>query len=65
VLDALWRRLGVADAIAAVVGGRRFATDVERVVFALVVSSLPPRSSGVSSTPDAGHPLAGGMLPPL
>jgi hypothetical protein len=29
VLDALWRGLGVADAIAAAVGVRRFATDVE------------------------------------
>ena len=36
VLDALWRRLGVADAIAGAVGVRRFATDVERVLFALV-----------------------------
>ena len=38
VLDALWRRLGVADAIAAAVGARRFATDVERVLFALVAN---------------------------
>jgi hypothetical protein len=36
VLDALWRRLGVAKAIAAAVGARRFQTDVERVLFALV-----------------------------
>ena len=38
VLDALWRRLGVADAVAAAVGARRFATDVERVLFALVAN---------------------------
>jgi transposase len=38
VLDALWRRLGVAEAIAAAVGARRFATDVERVLFALVAN---------------------------
>jgi hypothetical protein len=45
VLDALWRRLGAADAIAAVVGARRFATDVERVLFALVANrALQPGS---------------------
>src|SRR5213596_3316706 len=38
VLDALWRRLGVAEAIAAALGARRFATDVERVLFALVAN---------------------------
>src|SRR5215218_5763783 len=45
VLDALWRRLGVADAIAAAVGARRFQTDVERVLFALVANrALAPCS---------------------
>jgi transposase len=45
VLDALWRRLGVADAIGAAVGARRFATDVERVLFALVANrALKPFS---------------------
>ncbi|MCA1677984.1 MAG: IS1634 family transposase [Actinobacteria bacterium] len=45
VLDALWRRLGVAEAIAAVVGARRFQTDVERVLFALVCNrALEPCS---------------------
>jgi transposase len=45
VLDALWRRLGVADAIAAALGARRFATDVERVLFALVANrALKPFS---------------------
>jgi transposase len=38
VLDALWRRLGVAEALAAALGARRFATDVERVLFALVAN---------------------------
>jgi transposase len=36
VLDALWRRLGVAAAISSKVGDRRFGMDVERVLFALV-----------------------------
>jgi transposase len=45
VLDALWRRLGVAEAIAGAVGARRFATDVERVLFALVANrALKPFS---------------------
>ncbi len=45
VLDALWRRLGVADALAAALGARRFATDVERVLFALVANrALKPFS---------------------
>jgi transposase len=45
VLDALWRRLGVADAIASALGARRFKTDVERVLFALVANrALKPFS---------------------
>jgi transposase len=45
VLDALWRRLGVAGAISARVGERRFGTDVERVLFALVANrALKPFS---------------------
>ena len=45
VLDALWRRLGVADAIAEALGVRRYQTDVERVLFALVANrALKPFS---------------------
>jgi len=45
VLDALWRRLGVADAIAQALGVRRYQTDVERVLFALVANrALKPFS---------------------
>ncbi|MCA1680388.1 MAG: IS1634 family transposase [Actinobacteria bacterium] len=45
VLDALWRRLGVADAVASGVDARRFQTDVERVLFALVANrALKPFS---------------------
>jgi len=36
LLDALWRRLGIGEALAGVLGARRFATDVERVLFAMV-----------------------------
>jgi hypothetical protein len=30
LLEGLWRRLGVADALGQVLGGRRFTTDIER-----------------------------------
>ena len=36
LLDGLWQRLGVAEALRGVLGARRFTTDVERVQFALV-----------------------------
>ena len=38
LLDALWRQLGVEPRCAKVLGGRRFTTDVERVLFALVAN---------------------------
>jgi hypothetical protein len=45
LLDALWRRLGVAEALRGLLGPRRFATDVERVLFALVANrALAPCS---------------------
>lgn len=45
LLDALWRRLGVDAALARVLGGRRFTTDVERVLFALVANrAIAPAS---------------------
>ncbi|MDP9277511.1 MAG: IS1634 family transposase [Actinomycetota bacterium] len=45
LLDALWRRLGVAEALRELLGTRRFATDVERVLFALVCNrALAPCS---------------------
>lgn len=45
LLDGLWRALGVSAAIAKVLGARRFSTDVERVLFALVANrALAPRS---------------------
>ena len=36
LLDGLWRALGVDRALSGVLGPRRFTTDVERVLFALV-----------------------------
>ena len=45
LLDGLWRQLGVDKALAKVLGGRRFSTDVERVLFALVANrAIDPMS---------------------
>jgi transposase len=45
LLDALWRRLRIAETLAELLGARRFATDVERVLFALVANrALAPCS---------------------
>jgi hypothetical protein len=45
LLDGLWRQLGVDKALAKVLGGRRFTTDVERVLFALVANrAIDPMS---------------------
>jgi hypothetical protein len=45
LLDGLWRALGVDRALAGVLGARRFTTDVERVLFALVANrALDPCS---------------------
>jgi hypothetical protein len=40
LLDGLWRKLGVASALAEVLGRRRFTTNVERVLFALVAGRV-------------------------
>ena len=45
LLDGLWRALGVDRALGRVLGPRRFGTDVERVLFALVANrALDPCS---------------------
>lgn len=45
LLDGLWRQLGVDKALAKVLGGRRFSTDVERVLFAMVANrAIDPMS---------------------
>jgi Transposase DDE domain len=50
LLDGLWRRLGVDRALAGVLGARRFSTDVERVLFALVANrALGPCSKLAAS----------------
>ena len=45
LLDGLWQQLGVERALRKVLGARRFSTDVERVLFALVANrALDPAS---------------------
>ena len=45
LLDGLWRQLGIGTALREVLGDRRFTTDVERMIFALVANrALAPAS---------------------
>jgi hypothetical protein len=65
LLDGLWRQLGVGEALRAAVGGRRFTTDVERVLFALVANrAIDPTSKLAAAewaTCDVVIPGLGGM----
>jgi transposase len=65
LLDGLWRRLGVAEALGGVLGGRRFTTDVERVLFALVcnraVDPMSKLSAAEWASSDAAIPGLAGM----
>jgi hypothetical protein len=49
LLEGLWRRLGVADALGGVLDGRRFTTAVERVLFALVANRAVDPMSKLSA----------------
>ena len=50
LLDALWRRLGIGEALGGVLGARRFSTDIERVLFAMVSNrALDPCSKRACS----------------
>ena len=65
LLDALWQRLGVAEALAKLLGTRRFGTDVERVLFALVcnraVDPMSKLSAAEWASCDAAIPGLAGM----
>jgi hypothetical protein len=65
LLDGLWQRLGVADALRGVLGGRRFTTAVERVLFALVANRAVDPMSKLSAAEwascDAAIPGLAGM----
>ena len=58
LLDALWRRLGVAEALGGVLGARRFATEVERVLFALVCNRALAPCSKLAAAEWASHDVA-------
>ncbi len=55
LLDGLWKQLGVAKALAGVVGARRFSTDVERVLFALVANRCLEPCSKLAAAEWASH----------
>ena len=65
LLDGLWRKLGVADALGGVLGARRFTTDVERVLSALVcnraVDPMSTLSAAEWAAKDAAIPGLAGM----
>jgi hypothetical protein len=58
LLDGLWRRLGIADALRGVLGRRRFTTAVERVLFALVANRVVDPMSKLSAAEWASHDAA-------
>ena len=65
LLDGLWRMLGVDDALRKALGPRKFTTDVERVLFALVanrcVDPMSKLSAAEWATCDAAIPGLAGM----
>lgn len=65
LLDGLWGSLGVDTALAEVLGRRRFSTDVERVLFAMVANRAIDPCSKLACAEWASHDVAitglGGM----
>ena len=58
LLDGLWHQLGVDAALAKVLGGRRFTTDVERVLFALVANRAIDPTSKLAAAEWASNDVA-------
>jgi transposase len=58
LLDALWRALGVDTALRKVLGPRRFSTDVERVLFALVANRAVDPISKLAAAEWVTHDVA-------
>ncbi|WP_344253761.1 IS1634 family transposase [Pseudonocardia hydrocarbonoxydans] len=58
LLDGLWKTLDVDTALRKVLGGRRFTTDVERVLFALVANRAIDPSSKLAAAEWASHDVA-------
>src|SRR3954465_10570459 len=55
LLDGLWKQLGVDRALRGVLGARRFSTDVERVLFALVANRALDPASKLAAAEWASH----------
>lgn len=62
LLDGLWSQLGVDTALAKVLGQRRFTTDVERVLFAMVANRAIDPVSKLACADWASHDVAIGGL---
>ncbi|WP_226361308.1 IS1634 family transposase [Pseudonocardia sp. ICBG1142] len=58
LLNGLWKALDVEAALRKVLGGRRFTTDVERVLFALVANRAIDPSSKLAAAEWVGHDVA-------
>ncbi len=58
LLHGLWKALDVDTALRQVLGGRRFTTDVERVLFALVANRAIDPSSKLAAAEWASHDVA-------
>ncbi len=58
LLDGLWRQLGIDTALREVLGRRRFGTDVERVIFALVANRALAPASKLAAAEWASHDVA-------
>jgi len=58
LLDGLWCQLGVDSALRQVLGGRRFTTDVERVLFALIANRCVDPASKLAAAEWASHDAA-------
>ena len=58
LLDGLWSQLGVGAALAKVLGQRKFTTDVERVLFALVANRAIDPTSKLAAAEWASHDVA-------
>ena len=58
LLDGLWRQLGIDTALRELLGARRFTTDVERVLFALVANRALDPCSKLAATEWAARDVA-------
>jgi transposase len=58
LLDQLWKLLNIDDALAGVLGPRRFRTDIERVIFALVANRAIAPSSKLAAADWVTHTTA-------